>query len=323
MEPMLGRMPAQSLPDPIGTAPAFLDVLARARRVAAADVSVLITGETGTGKEILAHLIHRASPRAHGPFVSINCSALPEGLLESELFGVRRGAFTDAHADRDGLLATAAGGTFFLDEIGDMPPSLQVRLLRVIQSREVLPVGGRHPIPIDVRFISATHQDLERATLSGRFRDDLFYRLHGVHLHLPALRNRPEDLPLLIHHFLGDQAQGRTLTPAAMETLLRYRWPGNIRELEQALEAAKALSHGEASIDLEHLPERVKQPFLEPPVSDQMPRHPTMAALEQAYLRWILDQVGGNRSRAARILGIDPSTLHRKIARERKESRDV
>lgn len=317
--PLANRARGPVQPDPIGKSPAFLDVLARARRIAGSDVSVLITGETGTGKDVLARLIHSASPRARGPFVSINCSAIPEGLLESELFGVRRGAYTDANADRDGLLVTASGGTFFLDEIGDMPHSLQVRLLRVIQAREVLPVGGRYPIPIDVRFISATHQDLERAVMGGGFREDLFYRIHGVHLHLPPLRDRREDLPLLIHHFLQGRADGRALTPAAMATLLRYGWPGNVRELEHTLDAAMALSMGEEAMDLEHLPERVRQLSIEHPVSDHAAHHPTLAALEQAYICWILDQVGGNRSRAARILGIDPSTLHRKIIRYRKQ----
>jgi two-component system response regulator HydG len=290
-------------------------LLAQAHRVAAADVSILITGETGTGKDILARLIHAWSPRAHGPFLSINCGALPEGLLESELFGVRRGAFTDATMDREGLLEAASGGTFFLDEIGDMPHSLQVRLLRVLQAREVLPVGGRQPIPLDVRFISATHQDLEASLSQGGLREDLYYRLQGVQLHLLPLRDREGDLPLLIQHFIHERAQKRPLTSAAMAELLRYPWPGNIRELEQTLEAAWVLSAGEDQIDVHHLPERVIRKSVCHPVQGHTPTHPTLAALEQAYIVWVLKIAGGNRTHAARILGIDPSTLHRKLAR--------
>jgi len=300
---------------PIGRAPAFTRVLMQAHRVAPTEVNVLLTGETGTGKEVLARIIHGESLRARGPFVSINCGALPEGILEGELFGVRRGAFTGAVADREGLLVAAAGGTFFLDEVGEMPPSLQVRLLRVLQAREVLPVGGRVATPLDVRFIAATHQDLDARVAEGNFREDLFYRLHGVQLHLPPLRARAEDLELLIRHFLQQAGEDRPLTPAAAAALSSYAWPGNIRELEHALAGARALSRGEASIGLQHLPDRVTRPAPPRPVQEVVPTHPTLAALERTYIEWVLAVERGNRTRAARVLGIDPSTLHRKLAR--------
>ncbi|MBX6332307.1 MAG: sigma-54-dependent Fis family transcriptional regulator [Gemmatimonadaceae bacterium] len=305
---------------PIGGSKAWRSVLRLAETVAPTDSTVLIQGESGTGKEVVARYIHALSARSEGVFSSINCGALPESLLESELFGHVKGAFTGAVKDKTGLFAAAARGTFFLDEIGETTPSTQVKLLRVLQQREVIPVGGTEPIPIDTRLIAATNRDLEEEMKRGTFRSDLFYRLNVFALHLPPLRQRRDDIPLLADAFLHRAAQQRgeepkRLTEAALEALQSYAWPGNVRELENALERAVILSAGD-TIDVSALPERITERKPEPLVADRSaPVNPTLEAVERAYIMWVLQAEGGNKSRAADVLGIDPSTLYRKLSR--------
>ena len=304
---------------PIGRSKPWLDVLRVAETVAPTESTVLITGESGTGKEVVARHIHQLSARGASPFLSINCGALPEGLLESELFGHVKGAFTGATRDKDGLFAAAAGGTFFLDEIGETTPQTQVKLLRVLQHREVIPVGATEAEPIDVRLIAATNRDLEEEMKHGRFRSDLFYRLNVIALYLPPLRRREEDIPLLVDAFLAARAKERheapkSLTPAARDILEAYSWPGNVRELQHALERAVLLSPG-TTIDADALPERVTARRSEPLVSAAPAANPTLETIERAYIQWVLQSEGGNKTRAAEVLGIDPSTLHRKLAR--------
>jgi DNA-binding NtrC family response regulator len=302
---------------PVGRNRAFEEVLELAETVAPTDSTVLITGESGTGKEVLARYIHSLSDRDDGPFISVNCGALPESLLESELFGHVRGAFTGAVKDKDGLLVAARGGTFFLDEIGEMSPSLQVKLLRALQEREIVPVGATRTVDIDVRIIAATNRDLEDEMRRGTFRSDLYYRLNVISLHMPPLRDRDGDVRLLAEHFLenhGPGAESLPITAAALDRLEEYDWPGNVRELENALERAAVMAGGD-SIDTEHLPDRVVDPPAERLVSDVRPPNPTLEAIERAYVLWVLDAEDGNKARAAEVLGIDPSTLYRKLNR--------
>jgi len=305
---------------PIGVAPRFVEVLELAETVAATGSTVLISGESGTGKEVLARYIHELSDRSERAFLSINCGALPESLLESELFGHVKGAFTGAVRDRDGLLVAAAGGTFFLDEIGEMSPSTQVKLLRAIQEREVIPVGATKAVPVDVRIIAATNRDLEEEISRGAFRSDLYYRLNVIQLHLPPLRERVEDVPLLARHFLqrlagdGEGAAVPTLADETLPVLERYDWPGNVRELENALERAAVLSAGSV-IRPEALPDRVREAPKPRLGAEEAPPNPTMEVVERAYIQWVLQAEGGNKTRAAEVLGIDPSTLYRKLAR--------
>ena len=304
---------------PIGSAPRFVDVLELAETVATTDSTVLISGESGTGKEVLARYIHTLSPRSEGPFLSINCGALPESLLESELFGHVKGSFTGAVRDKDGLLVAAAGGTFFLDEIGEMSASTQVKLLRAIQEREVIPVGSTQAVPVDVRIVAATNRDLEEEIARGSFRSDLYYRLNVIQLHLPPLRDRREDIPLLADHFLAranaeSGGEERSLTPETLQVLAEYDWPGNVRELENALERAVVVSSS-SRIGPDALPDRVRE--APPPRlgSAELPPNPTMEVVERAYILWVLEAEGGNKTRAAEVLGIDPSTLYRKLNR--------
>ena len=304
---------------PVGKNRAFLEVLRLAETVAPTDSTVLITGESGTGKEILARYIHSLSEREDGPFVSINCGALPESLLESELFGHVKGSFTGAVRDKEGLLVAACGGTLFLDEVGEMSPALQVKMLRALQEREVVPVGATEPIAIDVRIIAATNRDLEHEVRRGAFRSDLYYRLNVIALHLPPLRERPGDIPLLAEHFLKGLAERNggeplRLSEAAMERLQRYDWPGNVRELENALERAAVLTRGR-EIDVDALPARIVEPPPPALVADRPPVNPTLDLIERAYILWVLQAEGGNKARAAEVLGIDPSTLYRKLNR--------
>jgi DNA-binding NtrC family response regulator len=304
---------------PVGTSRSWTEVLRLAETVAPTESTVLIQGESGTGKEVVARYIHELSSRAERTFASINCGALPESLLESELFGHVKGSFTGAIRDKSGLFTAAAKGTFFLDEIGETTPATQVKLLRVLQQREVIPVGGTDPQPIDVRLIAATNRELEEEIRRGSFRTDLYYRLNVIALHLPPLRQRSDDIPLLAEHFLARIAEIRqeapkVLTPDTIETLVHYNWPGNVRELENALERAIILTPGE-EIDRASLPERVTQRVSEPLVADRAPANPTMEAVERAYIMWVLQSEGGNKSRAAEVLGIDPSTLYRKLSR--------
>jgi len=303
---------------PVGSSRAFRDALALAETVAPTDSTVLISGESGTGKEVIARYIHRLSDRTDGPFLSINCGALPESLLESELFGHMKGSFTGAVRDKDGLLVAARGGTFFLDEIGEMSAATQVKLLRAIQEREVTPVGATESVPVDVRIIAATNRDLEEEIRRGTFRSDLYYRLNVIQLRLPPLRERRDDVEILARHFLERLAQrnGRamTLTPPALEVLRGYDWPGNVRELENALERAAVLADGDTIVPSQ-LPERVRERPEVRLVDEAPPPNPTMEVIEQAYIRWVLEAEGGNKTRAAEVLGIDPSTLYRKLNR--------
>ncbi|HEY9382808.1 MAG TPA: sigma-54 dependent transcriptional regulator, partial [Gemmatimonadales bacterium] len=246
---------------PIGKSRRFTDVLRLAEQVAPNESTVLIQGESGTGKEVIARYIHNLSTRSDGPFLSINCGALPENLLESELFGHVKGSFTGAVRDKQGLFAAARGGTFFLDEVGEMPPSLQIKLLRVLQEREVIPVGATETIPVDVRIIAATNRDLEEEVRRGHFRSDLFYRLNVIALELPCLRDRRDDLVLLIDHCLQELATDRDNAPKALsadalDAVMVYDWPGNVRELQNALEHAVVLSKG-TLIEPASLPERI------------------------------------------------------------------
>ena len=304
---------------PIGVSRVFRDVLRIAETVAPTDSTVLIQGESGTGKEVVARFIHALSERSRSAFFSINCGALPEGILESELFGHVKGSFTGAVRDHEGLFAAAAGGSFFLDEIGETTPATQVKLLRVLQEREAIPVGGTQPVPVDVRLIAATNRDLEDDMKKGRFRSDLYYRLNVIALHLPPLRDRRDDIPLLADAFLRRMAEERgeaprTLGPDAMEAILAYDWPGNVRELENALERAFTLSKGE-TIGAQGLPARVTEQHAPSLVAERPAANPTLDVVERAYVLWVLDREGGNKSRAAEVLGIDPSTLYRKLAR--------
>jgi DNA-binding NtrC family response regulator len=304
---------------PVGTSRPWLDVLRLAETVAPTESTVLIQGESGTGKEVIARYLHELSSRVDGPFVSINCGALPENLLESELFGHVRGSFTGAVKDKTGMFTTAEHGTFFLDEIGETTPATQVKLLRVLQHREVIPVGATEAIPVETRLIAATNRDLEDDIKTGRFRSDLYYRLNVIAIHLPPLRQRRDDISVLAEHFLQREAATRggppkRFQPEALEALQEYQWPGNVRELENALERAVILTPGER-IGVDVLPERVTQRKVEPLVSSRTPTNPTLEAVERAYITWVLNSVGGNKSRAAEMLGIDPSTLYRKLSR--------
>ncbi len=305
---------------PVGAAPRFVEVLALAETVAATGSTVLISGESGTGKELVARYIHELSDRSERAFLSINCGALPDSLLDSELFGHVKGSFTGAVRDKDGLLVAAAGGTFFLDEIVEMSPSTQVKLLRAVQEREVIPVGATKAVSVDVRIIAATNRDLEEEISRGAFRSDLYYRLNVIQLHLPPLRERREDVPVLANYFLHKLATARgvarvpVLAPETLEVLTRYDWPGNVRELENALERAAVLATGD-TIGPQALPERVREAPRPRLATEETAQNPTMEVVERAYIQWVLQAEGGNKTRAAEVLGIDPSTLHRKLNR--------
>jgi len=304
---------------PLGKSRLFSDVLRLAEQVAPTESTVLIQGESGTGKEVIARYLHELSARAEGLFLSINCGALPESLLESELFGHVKGSFTGAVRDKQGLFAAARGGTFFLDEIGEMSPATQVKLLRVLQEREAIPVGGTEAIPVDVRVVAATNRDLEDDIKRGRFRSDLYYRLNVINILLPPLRDRREDIPIFVKAFLEHIAVERAETPKALaqdalDVIMAYDWPGNVRELENALERAVTLTRGE-SIPRSAIPDRIVERKAEPLVAERLHKNPTLEVIEQAYITWVLESEGGNKTRAAEVLGIDPSTLYRKLSR--------
>lgn len=307
---------------PVGRARPFNEALKLAETVAPTDSTVLVTGESGSGKEVVARWIHTLSDRSDHRFLSINCGALPESLLESELFGHAKGAFTGAVKDKTGLLEAADGGTLFLDEIGETTPATQVKLLRALQEREVIPVGSTQAVPVDVRIIAATNRDLEEEIRRGHFRSDLYYRLNVIALHLPPLRDRKDDVPLLIRWFLDRMGSGDD-TPGIEEESLRllseYDWPGNVRELENALEHALIVAKG-SPIAPKHLPERVREAPAPRVVNDTAPSNPSMEVIERAYIAWVLQAEGGNKTRAAEVLGIDPSTLYRKLNRYGIES---
>ena len=302
----------------LAQSPAMTSVLDLVGRVAPTDATLLIQGESGVGKEVIARAVHQASARSARPFVALNCGAVPEALLESELFGHLRGAFTGAVGSKPGLFEEASGGTIFLDEIGEMPAALQVKLLRVLQSGEIRRLGATQATTIDVRVLAATNRDLVEMVRQGAFREDLFYRLNVIQVLVPPLRERREDIPLLAEHFLARAAEklGRDLrlSPEIVERLLRYAWPGNVRELENALERAAVLS-ANGEIEVAALPARVTEAKRKPLVSENLPPNPTLEIIERAYIMWVLQSEGGNKTRAAEVLGIDPSTLYRKLVR--------
>ena len=309
----------------IGKSPAMVEVYKTVARVAPTKSAVLILGESGTGKELIARAIHEHSPRASRPFVAVDCGALTETLLESELFGHVRGAFTGAVADKKGVFEEADGGTCFLDEIGDISSNMQAKLLRVLQEHEVRRVGGKDWIKVDVRIVAATNRNLTELVRKGTFRQDLYYRLNVVSVHLPPLRERAEDIPLLVAHFLRrySQESGKAVTVVsdkAMKLLCGYAWPGNIRELENAIEQAVALSY-QPILTPEDLPAEVwddaASRFVE--VSDQeqflFPDTPTLEEVKKRYVLHVLKGSGGNVSRTAKILNIDRRSLYRMLAR--------
>ena len=311
-----------SEPALVGHSLAIIQVMKTLARVAPSQAAVLVAGETGTGKELVARMLHRFSDRADRRFVAVNCSALAEGLLESELFGHVKGAFTGASASRPGLFREADRGTLFLDEIGDISPALQARLLRALQEHEIVPVGSESPVKVDVRVLAATHRDLPALVREGRFREDLYYRLNVVTLTLPPLRDRRQDIPLLLDHFLRSLAlrHGRgpvAVDPEAQQRLLGYDWPGNIRELQNVLERAMLLAEQDV-IGPEHLPPEVR-PSSRPPAavlpSDGDEPLRSLEELERGHVQRVLAATGGSREGAARILGISRRTLTRMIQR--------
>ena len=319
LKQVIRRHERQGVTRPIGTSKSWLEVLRLVETVAPTDSTVLIQGESGTGKEVIARYIHSLSNRTEGPCLSINCGALPENLLESELFGHVKGSFTGAVRDKQGLFAAARGGSFFLDEVGEMPPSLQIKLLRVLQEREAIPVGATEAIPVDVRIMAATNRDLEEEMRKATFRSDLFYRLNVIAINLPPLRERREDILLLIESFLQhlateQQVEPKALSADTLDAVMVYEWPGNVRELENALEHAWVLSKANV-IEPSALPERITKRKKEPLVSERSYANPTLDVIERAYIMYVLQSEGGNKTRAAEVLGIDPSTLYRKLSR--------
>ncbi len=323
---LLERRPAEervlegALGSMVGHSSAMRELFDSVRSVAPTETTVLIQGETGTGKELHARAVHDLSPRAGGPFVPVNCAALAEGLLESELFGHVRGAFTGAVADRKGLFAAAQGGTLFLDEVGDIGLALQQRLLRVLQEREVTPVGATRSTAVDVRVVTATHRDLSREMAEGRFRDDLFYRLNVFRIDVPPLRERPSDIPLLVEAALarlrerGGSTPAGAVSPLAMRLLRGHAWPGNVRELFSVVESA-AIRSGGGRIEAQHLPPAIRDPEGRggPSGHEERYRAP-IEADERAAIVAALEEADGSRSRAAELLGMSRTTLWRRMS---------
>ncbi|GAB4274580.1 MAG: sigma-54 dependent transcriptional regulator [Deferrisomatales bacterium] len=313
----------------IGDSPALHAVLETARKVAARPLPVLITGESGTGKELVAQAIHKHSDRHQGRFVAINCGALPQSLLESELFGFRRGAFTGADRDRKGLLEVADGGTLFLDEVGNLPMDVQKALLRFLEEKEFYRIGEARPHRVDVRILSATNVDLDRAVETGAFREDLYYRLNVVNLHMPPLRERREDIPLLVVHFLREQSRRfgshvKGFTPEAMELMRRYRWPGNVRQLRNVVEATLAVE-SEAYVTpqvvsrfIEVVPGTPEAFALE-----EMDYATALARFETEYLTRLLRRAGGNVEEAAARAGMNVTTIYRKMKKHAIQRDDL
>ncbi len=300
----------------VGKSKAINTVFDLVKRVSESTTNVLITGESGTGKEMVARAIHQMGSRADKPFVAINCTAIPENLLESELFGHAKGSFTGAISEKRGLIAEAEGGTLFLDEIGDMSPALQAKLLRVLQERKIRPVGDNNIYDVDVRVIAATHKDLKNSIKEGTFREDLFYRLSVIPIALPALRERAEDIPLLAEYFLkkykatSGNPQISGFSKLAMNKLMNLRWPGNVRELENVIERAVVLCTGN-QIEEEDIP----NPELSSPhdtINELTQDFPTLEALERRYMQVILQKTLGRKDKAAEMLGINRRTLYRK-----------
>ena len=306
----------------VGRSQAMTEVKKVIRQIAPSDTNVLIFGESGTGKELAARAIHQLSGRANNRLMAFNCGSFTEDLMANELFGHEKEAFTGAHQKKAGLLETAEGGTVFLDEVGDMPLSMQIRLLRAIQEKVFYRVGGVDPIAADVRFIAATHRDLSKEVEAGHFRQDLFYRLNVISIHMPALAARQSDIPLLAHYFLEEKSRAmskniRAIDPEAMRLLTRYGWPGNVRELENVIERAVAFQNG-PRITAGNLPDDIRH------MSIETYRHnpgaiPTLEEQEKRYIQWVLEKCDGNKSQAARIMNIDRVSLWRKIKRYKLE----
>ena len=303
--------------DMVGSCPELVEVFRRVDKVAPKDISVLITGETGTGKELIARELHRRSPRASGPQVIVNCGAIPENLIESELFGHMKGSFTGAIATRDGRFQAANGGTLFLDEIGELPLALQVKLLRALQERVVMKVGGTKSEPVDIRLVSATNRDLDRCIQEGTFREDLYYRLNVINLHLPPLRDRGDDVVAIAEIVLKSSAKEMNVdvkgfTPKAVAAIRSYAWPGNVRELENKLKKALVLADtsllGVEDLGLES--------------EDELPMASLTDAREEFSRRYVLEALGrngGNRAKTAHELGVDPRTVFRYLERQSDE----
>jgi DNA-binding NtrC family response regulator len=304
----------------LGDSPAMQEVFELVGRVANTEATVLITGESGTGKELIARALHHRGRRHQGPFVAVNCASIPETLLESELFGHAKGAFTDAKTARTELLVGASGGTLFLDEIGDMPMGMQVKLLRVLQERTVRPVGGTAEVPFDTRIVTASNRDLEADVAAGRFREDLFYRINVVRVHLPPLRSRGSDILVLAQHFIESYAkQGRKnvlgISGEAAKRLLEYQWPGNVRELQNCMERAVALTRFD-QIVVNDLPEKIRNYQSTVVVDTEDPSEMLpMEEVEKRYILRVLRAFGGNKTLAARVLHLDRKTLYRKLGR--------
>ena len=319
----LGREARARRPDAaiLGEGRAMTDVLDFVDRVAETDATVLVTGESGTGKELVARAVHARSRRAAGPLVAINCAAMPEALLESELFGHVKGAFTDAKSAKRGLFLEAQGGTLFLDEIGEMPLGLQAKLLRALEDRKVRPLGATAEVPFDARLVAATNRDLETRVAEKAFREDLYYRVHVVHVDLPPLRARGDDVLALASHFLARFAQRHQkaiggIAPGAARRLLAYPWPGNVRELQNCVERAVALARGDTLTE-DDLPPRVRDhAAADVLVAAHDPSElVTLEEVERRYIQRVMEAVGGSKSEAARVLGLDRSTLYRKLDR--------
>ena len=303
----------------IGRSKTMQEAVTLAQAIAPSEATVLITGESGTGKEVMAKAIHLASERKNGPFIAVNCAAITESLLESELFGHEKGAFTGADKRREGRFAAANGGTLFLDEIGEMPLSMQVKLLRALQEREVQPVGGDKPVPVNVRILAATNRNLVTEVQEGRFREDLYYRLNVVSLPMPPLRHREGDVPLLADFFARLFAEKNHkylmgFTPQALDRLIRYQWPGNVRELENVMERAIVLLVGDTITERE-LPLHLVQEQTQDLPQSKMPGNLTLEELERLAIQEALENTGNNKSEAARRLGITRKTLHTKVSR--------
>jgi transcriptional regulator with PAS, ATPase and Fis domain len=324
------RTRPRSMADVVGNAPGMIELYEMVDRVAATTCTVLITGESGTGKELVARAVHETSPRRDRPFVAVNCGAIPEALLESELFGHVRGAFTGAHATKLGRIAAAQGGTLFLDEVGELPLSLQVKLLRVLQSHEYSPVGETRTTKADVRIVAATNVDLEQAVQKGTFREDLFYRLNVIHVHVPALNERPGDIEPLVDHFLEQTCKklGREklqISPAACKLLMTYGWPGNVRELENSIERAVLLCPTN-TIEPRDLPARVCGVGGERRAGAELPTagldlRAAVEAFENDLIRQALARTGWNKNQAAQLLGLNRTTLVEMLKRKRLNGR--
>ena len=318
------RLRSQELPRNlkiVGESAAMQKVFTRIGQLGQGDATALITGESGTGKELVANSIHAQSKRSEGPFVAINCAAMTPSLLESELFGHVRGAFTGAQKDRDGLFVQASGGTLFLDEVGEMPLEMQVKLLRVLQENQVRPVGGNKVVAFDTRIVTATNRDLETEVEEGRFREDLFYRINVVRVQIPPLRARGRDVLTLAQYFLSKQAESADkqvlgISSEAAQKLLAYEWPGNVRELENAMEHAVTLTLHDQIVP-DDLPERITSYESTKMVVDvsNPDELPTLEEVEKRYLRKVLAATAGNKTRAAEILGVNRRTMYRKMER--------